>query len=313
MGLAFAPLGSYVARMRGYLREMFPIPRHAALAVLAALGIAGFTGTVRGAAPALFAPAGVIGPAWNVFAMLLILRLMDELKDKEIDRRLFPQRPLPSGRVLESDIRASLGASIALYLLANVHSAAAFVSASVVLGYALLMFKRFFAAELLRRSLPVTLATHTPIIPFIWLQAFVVAAEGWSIPLPALLWRPIGLYVLMLWLAMLGWELSRKIRAAEEENEYMTYSRLLGRAGAVGAAAAMQTGSTLIGLHFYLRFGLGLPYLVILGAGWLACIWGHARFLSRPSPQTSRLRPFAAIFILAVLLAQIYGFVPLRP
>jgi 4-hydroxybenzoate polyprenyltransferase len=312
MGLAFAPLGSYVARMRGYLREMFPIPRHAALAVLAALGIAGFTRTAQGVAPAPFAPAAVIGPAWNIFAMLLILRLMDELKDKEIDRRLFPQRPLPCGRVLESDIRASLGAAITLYLLANVHSAAAFVSASVVLGYALLMFKRFFAAELLRRSLPVTLATHTPIVPLIWLQAFVVAAEGWGIPLPALLWRPIGLYVLMLWLAMLGWELSRKIRSAEEESEYVTYSRLLGRAGAVGVAAATQTASALIGVHFYLRFRFDLLYLVILGAGWLACIWGHARFLSQPSPRTSKLGPFAAIFILALLLAQIYGFVPMR-
>jgi 4-hydroxybenzoate polyprenyltransferase len=254
----------------------------------------------------------VIGPAWNVFAMLLILRLMDELKDKEIDRRLFPQRPLPCGRVLESDIRASLGAAITLYLLANVHSAAAFVSASVVLGYALLMFKRFFAAELLRRSLPVTLATHTPIVPLIWLQAFVVAAEGWGIPLPALLWRPIGLYVLMLWLAMLGWELSRKIRSAEEESEYVTYSRLLGRAGAVGVAAATQTASALIGVYFYIRFRFDLLYLVILGAGWLACIWGHARFLRQPSPQTSKLGPFAAIFILALLLAQIYGFVPVR-
>lgn len=313
MGLSVAPLGRYIVRMHEYLREMFPIPRHAALTALAALGIAGFTRAVQGIGGATLALAAVIGPAWNIFAMLLILRLMDELKDKEIDRRLFPERPLPSGRVLESDVQTSLGLVIVLYLAANLHSTTAAVSALAVLGYALLMFKRFFAPALLQRSLPITLATHTPVIPLIWLQAFVIAAEGYGIPLSALQWREIGAYALMFWLAMLGWELARKIRSAEEENEYVTYSRLFGRPGAVGAAAATQTASVLIGVHFYFRFGLDPVYLAILGAAWLACLWGHARFLSAPSPRTSKLKPFATLFVVAVLLAQVYGFVLLRP
>ena len=42
--------------------------------------------------------------AYTVFAFLLWLRVADDLKDFETDKRLFPDRPLPSGRVFKKDI-----------------------------------------------------------------------------------------------------------------------------------------------------------------------------------------------------------------
>lgn len=305
---AGATPAGYLGRMHGYLREMLPLPRHALAAVLAAAGIAGFTATVQGARGVL-SLGPVLGTAWSLFAMQLILRLMDELKDAAIDRRLFPERPLPSGRVFESDIRGTLAATALLYLLGNSYSVATAASALLVLGYSLLMFKRFFAPALLERSLPITLATHTPVVPLIWLQAFVAAAHLQGMPLSALRWGPVALYVAMMWLAVLGWELSRKIRCAEEETEYVTYSQIFGRAGAVAVAAGVQTGAALIGLAFYLRMGLGLPYAVLLTLSWAVCCWGHARFLFRPDRRTSRLKPYASAFLIGLTLAQVYGFV----
>lgn len=301
----------YLLRMHNYLREMLPLPRHALVAMLAATGIAGFTATVGGARVVL-PPGAVLGAAWSIFAMLVILRLMDELKDEEIDRRLFPERPLPSGRVYESDIRFTLVAMALLYLLGNLYSIETAISALLVLGYSLLMFKRFFAPALLERSLPITLATHTPVVPLIWLQAFVAAASAQGIPLPDLRWGPIALYVAMLWLGMLGWELSRKIRCPGEETEYVTYSQVLGRVGAVVLAAGVQTGAALIAVLFYLRLGLGLPYLVLVALSWAVCCWGHARFLIQPDRRTSRLKPYATAFLIGLAVAQIYGFVLAR-
>ena len=298
--------------MRGYVREMFPLPGHVVFALLAASGIAGFARTLHGV-PTALTPGLILGLAWNVLAMLLILRLMDELKDKDIDRRLFPNRPLPSGRVRESDIRWSLGAMMVLYLLANIHSRVPFVAAMVVLGYALLMFKRFFVPQLLERSLPLTLATHTPVVPMIWLQAFAYTVDGYGIPVSGTRWPSIGLYVAMLWLGVLGWELARKIRAAEEENEYVTYSRILGQTGAVTAAALAQSVAVLIGVSFYFRFAPGVPYLAMIAGGGVVCCWGYARFLRTPSPRSSKLKPFATTFLFALLLAQVYGFVLARP
>ena len=305
---AARPIGrGYFFRMHDYLREMLPIPRHALLAALAAIGVVGFTTTVQ-SAHAILSSAAVLSVAWNVFAMLMILRLMDELKDAAIDRRLFPERPLPSGRVSERDIRISLGATASLYILANLYSAAAAISALLVLGYALLMFKRFFAPALLERSLPITLATHTPIVPVIWSQAFIAAASAQGIALSDMRWGPIALYVAMMWLAMLGWELSRKIRSTEEESEYVTYSQLLGRAGAVTLATGVQTGAALIALFFWSHLGLGFPYLALVALGWAVSCWGHARFLIRPDRRTSKLKPYASAFIIGLVLAQIYGF-----
>ena len=42
--------------------------------------------------------------AYTVFAFLMWLRIADDLKDYETDMRLFPDRPLPSGRVTKKDI-----------------------------------------------------------------------------------------------------------------------------------------------------------------------------------------------------------------
>jgi len=302
----------YFQRMRGYLGEMFPIPRHAALALLAALGIAGFTRTVHGVAAPL-GPGPVLAAAWNVFAMLLILRLMDEIKDEDIDRELFPERPLPSRRVRKSDIILSLAATITVYLVANAHSLTVLVSAVVVLGYALLMFKRFFAPQLLRRSLPVTLATHTPVIPLIWVQAFAVLTDAYHVPLANLLWCPIALYVVMLWLAVVSWEVARKIRPLQEETEYVTYSRLLGATAAIGVVATLQTAAMLIAASLYFQYGLRVPYLVLMAAGWTVCGWVYVRFLTAPAPRADTLKSAALSFIIAVLLAQVYGFVLAHP
>ena len=42
--------------------------------------------------------------AYTVFAFLLWLRVADDLKDYETDKKLFPDRPLASGRVYKKDI-----------------------------------------------------------------------------------------------------------------------------------------------------------------------------------------------------------------
>ena len=92
----------------------------------------------------------------------------------------------------------------------------------------------------------------------------------------------------------------------------MTYSRILGPAGAVAAAAAAQGIAVLLGVHLSARLGLPAPYLATLGAAWVLCAAAYARFLYRPDTHTSKLKPFASAFVLAVLLAQLCAFGPGR-
>ena len=297
----------YFVRMRGYLREMFPLPTQLVIAVITGLGIAGYARVVHGLHGPI-PPQAILAAGWNVFAVSLILRLMDELKDRDIDRLLFPERPLPSGRVRESDIRISLGAANALFLVTNASSLPVVVSAAATLGYAWLMYARFFAPAALKRSLPITLATHTPIVPLLLLQAFLAAGDRLGVPVAVMRWSAILPYVAMIWAAVLGWELARKIRAPEAETAYVTYSQILGPAGSVAAAAAAQAIAVLLGVHLYAELELPALYPAVLAGAWLACLAAYARFLLHPSARTARLKPVAAAFAFTVLAAQALAF-----
>jgi hypothetical protein len=307
MSHGLAGFSGYFVRMRGYLREMFPLPTQLVLAAITGLGIAGYAGVVHGLQGRLPLKA-ILAAGWSVFAMALVLRLMDELKDRDIDRQLFPERALPSGRVRESDIRISLGAANALYLATNACSVPVLASAAATLAYAWLMYARFFAPAALKRSLPITLATHTPIVPLLLLQAFAAAGERLGVPVGGMRWSAILPYVAMIWAAVLGWELARKIRAPAEETAYVTYSQILGPAGSVAAAAAAQATSVLLGVHLYAGLGLPAWYPAVLVTAWLVCVAAYARFLLRPGARTSQLKPVAAVFVFTVLAAQALAF-----
>jgi hypothetical protein len=307
MSHGLAGLRGYFVRMRGYLREMFPPATHFVIAAITGLGIAGYARVVHGLQGRLPLQA-ILVAGWNVFAISLILRLMDELKDRDIDRQLFPERALPSGRVRESDIRISLAAANGLYLATNAWSVPVLAFAAATLGYAWLMYARFFAPAALKRSLPITLATHTPIAPLLLLQAFAAAGELLGVPVGGMRWSAILPYVAMLWAAILGWELARKIRAPEEETAYVTYSKILGAAGSVAAAAAAQAASVLLGVYLYAGLGLPAWYPAALAGAWLVCAAAYARFLLRPGARSSRLKPVAAAFAFTVLAAQALAF-----
>jgi 4-hydroxybenzoate polyprenyltransferase len=286
---------------------MMPVPGHALVAALTYLGIAAFGAHVHGLPPALLSCSTVVG-AWSVFSVFLILRLMDELKDRDIDRELFPERPLPSGRVRESDIRITLTAVITAFLAANLFAGRAFWTALLVLGYALLMFRLFFIPDLLRRSLLLSLATHTPIVPLLLLHGFAVFSAGRGLPAAGLAWRRIIPYTVMIWAVYAAWEITKKTRRRDDETRYVTYSKILGPAGAVALAGALQALTSGIAVYFFLALDLSATYVaVIVGAAGLM-LWAHGRFLAGATPLPRPLRHYAEIFALAVLAAQVVEF-----
>src|SRR6185503_14152168 len=104
-------------------------------------------------------------------------RLMDELKDVEVDRALFPTRPLPSGRVTETDIRGALVVVVAVFV--GMHATTpALVSALAVLAFAVLMFRWFFVPAYLRPRLLPTLVSHQPFVPLVLLHLAVLFASS---------------------------------------------------------------------------------------------------------------------------------------
>jgi 4-hydroxybenzoate polyprenyltransferase len=293
--------------MNAYFAEMFPIPWHFVFAFLTYASVASFARWTHQQNSSLASWHTLLGTG-SVFGLWLILRLMDELKDQDIDRELFPDRPLPSGRVSAADIKRTLVVAILLYLAAHLAGGPAFWSALFVLGYSVLMFKRFFADELLRKNLIITLVSHNPIVPWMLGHCFVIFAAEHGLALNRLRWDLIVPFVVMLWAPFLAWELARKIRAPEEETAYVTYSRLFGHVRAALLAAGIQIVALSIGLYFWSRFSLSWVYLGILTIACGSICAGYLRFLLHPSARTAKLKYYAAAFLLCMETAQFVEF-----
>jgi hypothetical protein len=282
------PRAGYVKRMKCYLAEMYPVPLRLALAALTYFGVIGFLARIHGV---------------TTFTTPII-RLMDELKDKEIDRELFPNRPLPSGRIFETDINVTIVGLALLYLLTNFVAGHVFWIALIVLGYAWLMFKHFFIPDILRKNLLLTVATHNPMVALMLLYVLALFLSVAPVPLEKIDWQAILLLVLMNWVTVFAWEIARKIRCREEETAYVTYSQIFGRPGAVFIAGGAQTVTFAIGLYFAWTSPLSAAFLALWSAAYAVPVVAYARFLLRPTAVTSKLGPYAEAYMVAVLAIQ---------
>lgn len=222
-------------RLAVYFKEMFPIPSR----ILASLGL--FAGIylltlyTQHIVPHHLGIGEVIA-VYTVFGVLLCLRIVDEFKDYETDKINFPKRPLPSGRVKKSDLQwvgfTVLGSMIVLNALC-MNNIWFFVAMAVYGG---LMSVWFFARKIIQPNLLLALITHNPIQLFLifYVISFVAYSYGFSVFSMNTLSVAFVLYI-----PALAWELSRKIRAPKEENQYVTYSQIFGRKRAIAVVLAV--------------------------------------------------------------------------
>ncbi len=299
----------YVRRINVYFAEMLPLPQHILIAALTYLSITVFLHSTEADSSAILSWR-TAGGIWGVFNLFLLLRLMDELKDRDIDPKIFPERPLPSGRVLERDVRQTLTAALIAYLLVHYWLGSAWYTGLVVIGYLSLMYFFFFAPEAHRRSLLLSLMTHGPIIPLMLLNAMAVAVGDRGATLLELEAATFG-YILVLWPLFLGWELSRKVRRPADETEYMTYSKVFGFRRAALIVWLVQSTSFVACVYFFLRAQLDALFYLVPVLAYLLVTFAAARFAYTEQTGTAPLRPFSEAYVVLMLSGQIVSFWPL--
>ncbi len=164
--------------------------------------------------------------AYTVFAFLLWLRIADDLKDYETDMRLFPERPLPSGRTRRSDvvIICAIAQTVAAGLNFCFMNNLPFFCILYLYGY--LMSKWFFQRARIQPSLSLALVTHNPVQMFVNLYIISFTVIKYRLTPAVSLITVMTLWTL--YFPALIWEISRKIRAPKDENDYVTYSKLFG-------------------------------------------------------------------------------------
>ncbi len=168
-------------------------------------------------------------------SLSLLLRVMDEFKDYDDDLKNFPQRPLPSGKVLKNDLKILAGLCVLVMVLSSLGSISILLAAIIVLFYTYLMLKWFFIEEKMRKSLPLALVSHHPIVFINIFYLLVVMAES----IPNIDFSK-SIYILPIPLIFTNWEFSRKIRAPKDETSYTTYSKIFGPRFAVSLCLLIQ-------------------------------------------------------------------------
>ncbi len=162
---------------------------------------------------------------FTVFSFLLWLRIADDFKDYELDCRLFPTRPLPSGRVHKNDLIIFVTLLISVTACLNLFCMNNFGFFLFLYFYGTLMSLWFFSRKKIQKSLPLALVTHNPVQMI--MNVYIISFTCIKYDLPSFTWVNI-LAAWTLYFPALIWEIARKIRAPEDETEYVTYSSLFG-------------------------------------------------------------------------------------
>lgn len=286
---------SYLKRMAVYFNEMFPIPMRFVNAAVLYISLTLFIEKIINAKMLfidLFSFTGIL----SLLCITIILRLMDELKDRDIDADLFPDRPVSSGRVYNRDIVLTLLGVIGLYLLINFIWPSNRTWSLIGLIYCFFMYKYFFLPYDHRNNLLLNLVTHNPIIPILLMYIIMTQINEYYIVIPNNYYGRIFLLILMFWLLLLSWELARKIRYPEDETAYVTYSKIFGFQNAIFILYVIQLIAFLIALYFYLILELSNIYLMTLIITLLYITYSYIKFYHRKYSSSIQLKITAEIF-----------------
>jgi len=268
------------SRWLTYLRERSPLPLLLAVAVPQALSSFWL---LRTGAPGAATWASAVG----LMGLLVLLRLMDEVKDEEKDRAAHPERPVPRGLLSADEVRRAISIVAVMLLVYAALLAAAFtptlgilLAACVV--YAGLMYKEFFVSRALADRPLIYALSHQLIV--LLMYGFVVAAADPSAVSSgrAQAWAIGGLG------ASFVVEVSRKLDPAAHP-VLRTYVQYYGNGGVtllmLGALALLADAAWALGLHrivwpFAALAALSMPVLfarpakhaVVAGATGLAAL-----------------------------------------
>lgn len=286
-------------RLWTYIVEMYPLHINVPYSFLSFFGFYFLLQAAYGGETLKLTIHSLLGTL-TLACFTLLLRIFDEFKDYEHDVKLFPHRPLPSGRVLPGDLKA-LGWTLAvLMVLMNVFQGQAIVGFGLLMAYGLLTFKYFFLPDLHRGSLLLTLITHNPLALFTHIYIFSVYSMEYGQPAD---WRAVWLGIAMFWLLVFAWETSRKIRAKEEEDDYVTYSQIFGTRRSALVPMAGLTASFYLSWHFTRSLDLPIWFIGIMGVAFAYTLFGFVRWLLVQNPKTSKLKPFVENYSLVLYLA----------
>ena len=281
-----------------YQKERFPIFAHGLLIAAFSLSIIGYNRQLLGL-PGLGEAGPLLAAFVSSLTLFFLLRVADEFKDLEDDRKYRPYRPVPRGLISLRELSIAAASMAGLQLLMTLLYQTQFLSLLLLLwGYFLLMSKEFFVHAWLKRHAIIYMLSHMVIMPLLILH---VSAYAWD-DLPLNQWRPLTLFLALGFVNGMVLEVGRKLRApSEEEPGVETYSALWGRERAARVWLALLLLSAGIGVmaaYSIQRLGLSL---LVQGILLLLALLLVLRFVDTPR-SGKPLENLSGVWILASYL-----------
>ncbi len=222
-------------RIAAWLRERFG-PEHWVL-VLAMYGGAVSVARHAAGSPPPYHPIDLLGYA-AVLSFFLMLRVFDEHKDYGLDCLYYPERVLQRGLVTLDHLKVLGGLAIATQLGVSLFADGGFGRATAywipVMLYSGLMAREFFCGRWLQQRLVCYAASHLLVMPLAVVWMAQLSARQGALPLE------IAIFAAGALASGAMFELTRKTRGRDEERSgVLSYSQVMGAAGAAAAIAGL--------------------------------------------------------------------------
>ena len=255
---------------------------------------------------------------WSFLGMLMLvsfffhIRVFDEHKDYEEDCRYFPDRVLQRGLVTLRQLKIAGGIAIVIELaIVALRGPQALTAWAIAFGFTLLMLREFFAREFLKRHFILYAVSHMLVMPLLSLLVFSFATRRWPWEAPPWFW----VYAFVGFFVTFNWEVSRKIRAPEQEIDGVeSYTKIFGTFGAAWLVLAIRAIDTLLVAAVGRHLGASSWFYVALGALYAVCLFGFFQYRFRPTPRHAKMMEvYAGMYMIvfdllvALELARKYG------
>jgi len=284
-------------RLWAYQAERFPVAAYGVLIVSYYSSNQFLAQVLSHPGPVRYGLHSIMG-AVCLFSMFLHLRVFDDHKDYGSDCRYYPGRVLSRGIVRLEHLKYLAAAAFMTEVgLAGLCGLPALLSVLLAIGFSVLMLREFFIPSWLRRHFLVYTISHMLIMPLFALVVFSFTTKKypWEAPGWFFFYAFVGFFV------TLNWEVSRKIRAPENEIPGVeSYSSIFGTYGAAYLVILIRIIDTamvsLVGWHL----GLGPWFYAVLIMLFLVCLVGFLQFRFRTSARTARMMEvYAGMYIIA--------------
>lgn len=234
--------------------------------------------------------------ATTYFLFLCHWNLADEFKDADTDRRFFPDRLVPSGKVLLSDLKILFLIDNALLIILNVLWLELTITFVICFLWAIFMAKWFFAEKTLKNNRLLAFLTHAPLV--IVMNLYIIEIYCSVLVQPLLTWKNIFIAV---WFALpyFVYEFARKTWAPSEEIEgYQTYSKMFGYAKSGTISYSFTIIQFMMLLIVRSQLSISVVYVCIYTVAVIAYTAALIMFVLRPENNSKLFIKMADMYLI---------------